>query len=211
MRNLNKILLALFLLLLVVVGGEIVYLIIAGQTKTPISKQPIKPSLSKEDLARVYDPYFQSFSPVKYNAEIDRFYYDIPGQKYVNKRRMMGINYASWISISTYGKDQLESSTIINKLRGTISQIDTKKVYKNNGQKYLFFMLTGSRGLKSEYKFSETLIKKMKFVKLFQNSEIPITIEELRNGDIITIEEKLDMTKPPKDANYIIETKLTKL
>ncbi len=224
MSQINKILLIVFAVLVVVTGAEVLYYFYFSPTAkskkviTPtnaisptVSVSPAqKPSLSAEDIKLLHDPYYRHFLPLSYDSVKDKIYIDMKPSNFIGFRKDMGVDFASWVAITTYTKGQVVSFTTDEKIGGTISKLDVNKVTKN-GKRQLYFILTAEDGSSSAFVLNETILQKTKLVKMVDGKETPMVKEELKNGDKIIMEGKSDLTKPPKDPNYIIEAKLIKL
>lgn len=228
MNNTNKVLLICFLILLFVIIGEIFYLWSKGskssiQTKNLVENKVIptnlvenkvtptpfgKPGIKPEDLEFFKDPYYSQFLPLEYDAEKDRIYIKTRPRVFMSYIRNMGIDFASWVTLISVTKGQLVSLTMDTVFEGVISNVEYKQA--DNGGKYLKFDLTGRDNKSTTFIENEKLLKIMKMVKLVNGKEVPMSPEELKNGDTISIEGKSDMTKPPKDPNPSDTMKLIK-
>jgi hypothetical protein len=213
----KKILYAIFFLMLLIITAEGSYYLgyRNSQNKQPntqnVAQTPkITPSLTEEDINILKDPYYSSFLPLSYNSEADMIYINNTPKSFINWRKKMGIDFASWVSVSTYTKGQVDSMILTSRLQGTISDLNTNKIM--NGKRYLSFKLVGKDNTTSDYNYNEGYLNAVKVVKLVQGKEIPINLEtDLKNGDKIVIEEKSDLTKPPKDPLNTLEAKFIKL
>jgi hypothetical protein len=212
----------LFALVLVIIG-ELIYIQFFTsknyQTKLPNSpistpNQPAPTPFGKKEIPKewmniLFDPYYQSFFPLRYDDKKDRFYIDTPGYYLAKWRIEAAVDPAAMVSISTYTKDQVEELTVNIKLKGKISQVDRNKIIK--GKRYLFFILTGKDGKSSVFKYNEQALSKLKLYKKIGEEEIPMDLNELKDGDTIIIEGKADLTKPPKSEEAHLGGKLIKL
>ncbi len=223
MKIRDKILISLLILLFITIVGEIGYYFFYQPRFSNIQKKPtdiqlseslISPTsikistLSKEDIKILEDPYYWSFLPLSYDSEKNLIYIHLRPKVFMDFRKNMGINYASWVSIATYTKGQTESLTLQEKLKGTISELDANKII--NGKRYLYLKLIGKDGISSIYKDREDTANKIKFVRLIKGQEVPINWEkDLKNGDQILIDGSADLTKAPSDPNFVIASKIT--
>lgn len=217
MTNTRKILVAVFSILVLVVTAEIFYYLgytSSQEKKTEalsqqavVTQTPKKtPSLTKEDIAILNDPYYYSFAREVYDEANDRICMDITPKQYINWRKNMGINLAAWISISTFTKGTLESMIVYNKMKGTISNLDANKM--RDGKRFYFYRITSDDGIYSDFYEYEETIKKTKIVKLVNGQEVPISFSDLKNGDRIIQEGKGDLMKAPEDPNFVLEAKI---
>jgi len=212
----------LFALVLVIIG-ELIYIQFFAsknyQTRQPnlpmpTSTQPEptpygKREIPKEWMDALLDPYYQSFFPLVYDDKKDRFYINTPGYALAKWRMETAVDPASMVSISTYTKDLVEELTVNFKLKGKITKLDPSNI--NDKDKYLIFLVTGKDGYSSVFKYPKEALGKLKFYKKIGEEEVPMDINELKDGDIIIIEGKADLTKPPKSEEAHLGGKLIKL
>jgi len=212
---LSRLVKIVFLVLLMVILGELMYYSnlqskLDRQKKNNLTIPQIKKaSLSNEDLAILNDSHYQELFHLSYDQSKDKFCYDMSGKAYVQWRKTMLANYASINGISSYTKDLVDSLIAIDRIKGTISDKDTSKII--DGEKFLFFNLKTDQGRVMNYLADEKSIKKTKFVKMINDVEVPMKIDELKNGDKIIREGTTDLTKPPTHPEFIIGIKIIKL
>jgi hypothetical protein len=219
----KKLIVLILIILVLVIIGELIYIQFFAsknyQTRQPnlpipTSTQPEPTPLGKREIPKEWmdallDSYYQSFFPLVYDDKKDRFYIDTPGYYLVKWRVEAAVDPASMVSISTYTKDQVEELTVNFKIKGKISKVDTNKII--NGKRYLYFVLTGKNGQLNAYNYNEQALSKLKFYKKIGEEEVPMDINELKDGDTIIIEGKADLTKPPKSEEAHLGGKLIKL
>jgi hypothetical protein len=170
------------------------------------TKQRKTPQLSEEELSIIHDPYYHFFFPIDLDEEKNKLYFGYSPKTYVEVRKRMGVNLAALATLTTYTKDQIDYIYVIERLSGTISKLDTS----NSAE--LYFRLSGKQGITTEYYYNEHFLKKTKFVSLKDNQEKPMDWKkELKDGDSIIMEEKIDLTKPPNDPDYTVEAKFSKI
>lgn len=206
----NKILISLFCTLLIVIVAEISFYLGTTFPKKTETNPPLrKTTFSQEELDSVHPSYYNDFFPLKYDKEKDKIYINFDPRVFADWRKKMGIDFATWISISTYTKGQVDSLILTYKLKGKISDLNINKII--NGEKFLYFKLIGADGVASNFTENFETINKAKIVTLLDGKETPIKIEDFKNNDEIIMEGTADLTKPPKGGSFLIEAKITKL
>jgi hypothetical protein len=223
----KKILTVIFVILLIITLGELVYyfwysnkhsnpdtnnlkIISNTQIQNSSPTQISAERLSNEDISFINNSYYWQFLPLKYDEQKNIIYINQRPKEFLAPLKNMGLDLAAWISISKYTKGQVESFIGVSTLKGIVSELNAKSIV--NGKKYLTYVLTGKDGTKSTFWYNESYLKKATIVQSINGKMINMELEkDLKNGDNIIIEEKLDLTKPPSDPLFTIDAKITKL
>lgn len=207
----------IFVVLVLLIVGEAGYLVFLNKNKktapSSATKSSVKPYTASQK--RQYDlisthPTYRDYLPMKYDEQKDKFYIDMPAINWVYALGRMGLKFSSWMTMSSWTQDTIESMILDGKLSGTVSELNTNKIL--NGKRYMSFTLIGKKGTKSEFVENENYLRIAKFVKIVDGKEVPMDWEkELKDGDKITMEAKNDLTKATDDPQFFLEAKFTKL
>jgi len=194
--NRKSILIVIFCVLTLITIVELVYYSYYKLSEKPLFTLPgsslnsesnniklANPNISDEDLKNILNPNYQKFIPLGYDKNIDRFFIDIPAEKYIEMRRGMALNYVSWTKYFTYRKNSVDLMAMTYRLKEQIT----------------------------EFRISENILQKTKLFKIVDGKEIPARIDEFKKDDKIIREETVDLTKNPGDINYYIQGKIIKL
>jgi len=217
----NKLLLILFAVFMAVVIGESFYYFAYLKT------QPARPTSTNSNKKTTVGISASSSAKIvydwKHRINTDKFYRDI--------NPFMAVDPKVLDTLLFYNKSIMTSSVNKNTNQGKINQIDAKggKAFYDYYNYKLLIRLEPENGDTnqanwSRFYFSEDDLKKTKFFAIVSGKEQPITMNDLKAGDIIKIEDEIDLMRSEplnkgESTNYTtrswginrISVKITKL
>jgi len=168
MLKINKILLSLFLVLIIVIIGEIVYLIISEQNQKNVAQTITGVQPSDQIIVKSNPQSLLAMTSQTKNILLQR--------------------------ISTVKKDILKKSVISFELDGKITQINNQGWKMPDGTQYQFsFQLTSPSGNSNFIMFNEDEKKIAKVVLSMDDKAIPIQLSDLKVNDYVKINQTVDL------------------
>lgn len=120
------------------------------------------------------------------------------------------INSEVLSSLSFLKKGVLLSSVLDSQFRGSVIEVNSSGGTTKNGFQYkLKIVILGQNGLWNSFYFTENELSKIKFLEKNVETIKAINLTDLRKGDIILLNEKLDITKDSN--NSLISCEITKI
>lgn len=178
----NKILVSIFVVLLIIIAGEVVYYFYFIPSPQPIpqttqvqnSQNPIQPSPTSPTPTN--QP--QSLKPREFLTKVEEF-------------------------LAEHEKGAMTSSVLINQYAGKITNIEKRRPLKEPDPKSeysLFISIQGTNSTENSIiKIRDLAIPETNIVKKTGEKEIPIQISDLKTGDSIIVTENYPLTKKSPD------------
>jgi len=184
MTGLNKIFTFFFAILLILVVGEVGYLLFSNTAKTVANKTVSQKNTSPNEP--VLDSNGPPLLPTNTPMPVE--------QRALNKYILEGI--------SILPKGILTSSIMTNRYEGEVVSIEKKEGYTPRSHIKFDFEITleGKNGLVDTFYYTKTNMEHFKFAESTDGVEKPIKFEDFKIGDSIIIETKLDLTKETEEV-----------
>jgi len=188
MTNLNKLLIALFVILLLVVGIEAGYYFIYQPKKQQAVSQVNTTSPTKQPTSNNTGNTVQPLTIIPVNDP------------------QRAISYNALRFLASLKKGILTESTLNNRYQGTLTEIDLKGGQLPKGFPYkVSLVITGDNKFVNTFYFKEEVLKTTKVTALVNGKEQPINLSDLKTGDKISIQQAFGLISTSEPKTTIIK------
>lgn len=202
MKNTEKAIIVVVVLLFCIVVGELIYyfsLKPSSSQKTAASPLPTQSLGTKDAVSAVISE--EDLITFKNDPQaIFRGFFK-EEETYLQWRNQMGVDIDSWIALSTYDKDCLDSLILFRRLKGTVTDKSDQE------EDFVRFKLKSPTGTTMTIYENEEGIKSAKVFKEVDGVRNPSTLNDMKDGDSIIIEAEIDMRKPADDPQHYVSKK----
>lgn len=182
MTKLSKILLGFFILLLVLVLGEVgYYFYYQPKTNSAVNVKnvPFPSPILTISPTNILIPSASVTNAAKDNSQSDR-----------------AINDSVIFDLKKIKKGLISSSNIINQFQGTISALNVKGGVDKNQKYAMRLKIVGENGLSNGFILNDYEFAKVRITKLESNGKTsPLSLDALRINDKIKIQQVMDLLK----------------
>ncbi|MBI3366150.1 hypothetical protein HY041_00790 [Candidatus Roizmanbacteria bacterium] len=189
MSRINKVLLTIFVILIVLIAGEVLYYIFSFAKTKP----PTKTAIVAETIQT--SPKMNATRP------------SLPSLASRNQTKDFAISDDNLKSLMLIEKGTLVSSLLKNKYKGKITMLSNKGGAIEGNIFKTLLVISDGKNFASFY-LGDTDLQKVRVVELKDSSESVLNLGDLKVGDSITIEQTIDLQKTFKD-NFV-EFKISK-